>query len=62
VRPEGLTDFILAGHSFGGYICGLYSIRYHKHVRKLLMLSPAGIKSYAEDYDFYPDFADRIRR
>ena len=32
VRPKilgGLTDFILAGHSFGGYLCGLYAIKYH---------------------------------
>jgi cardiolipin-specific phospholipase len=25
----GLTDFILAGHSFGGYISGLYALKYH---------------------------------
>ena len=24
-----LTDFILAGHSFGGYICGHYAVKYH---------------------------------
>ncbi len=28
LSPEGLTGFILAGHSFGGYVCGLYAIKY----------------------------------
>lgn len=23
-----LTDFVLAGHSFGGYVSGLYAIKY----------------------------------
>ncbi len=39
----GMTDFVLAGHSFGGYICGLYASYYPQHLRKLLMLSPVGI-------------------
>lgn len=46
-----LTDFILAGHSFGGYICGHYALKYHKHIKKLLMLSPAGVKAKPVDYD-----------
>jgi pimeloyl-ACP methyl ester carboxylesterase len=24
----GLSGFILAGHSFGGYICGHYAVKY----------------------------------
>lgn len=28
LSPNGLTGFILAGHSFGGYVCGLYTIKY----------------------------------
>ena len=24
----GLTGFVLAGHSFGGYVCGLYACKY----------------------------------
>ena len=47
----GLDRFILAGHSFGGYVAGLYTSKYHKHVRKLLMLSPAGISKLPEDFD-----------
>lgn len=56
----GLTGFVLAGHSFGGYVSGLYACRYHQHVKKLLMLSPAGVTSYPADYDVYPEIADRI--
>ena len=39
----GLINFILAGHSYGGYICGLYACKYESHVKKLLMLSAVGV-------------------
>ena len=39
----GLDKFVLAGHSFGGYVSGCYAIRYSQHVTKLLLLSPAGV-------------------
>lgn len=29
VAMGDLKDFILAGHSFGGYVCGLYACKYH---------------------------------
>ena len=45
-----LKDFILAGHSFGGYVCGLYACKYHKYIRKLLLLSPFGVSSKPEDW------------
>ena len=38
----GITDFYLAAHSFGGFICGHYALKYHSHIRKLLLLSPIG--------------------
>ena len=38
-----LTDFYLAGHSFGGFISALYAIKYKQNIKKLLMLSPLGI-------------------
>jgi len=41
--PE-FTDFILAGHSFGGYVIGHYSLKYHQHIKKLLLLSPIGYR------------------
>ena len=39
----GLTDFILVGHSFGGYIAAHYTSRYIQHVRQLIFLSAAGV-------------------
>ena len=38
------TDFIISGHSFGGYVAGFYTLRYPQHVKKLLCLSPIGYK------------------
>jgi pimeloyl-ACP methyl ester carboxylesterase len=39
-----LTNFYLCGHSFGGYVAGNYSLKYYKHIKKLVMLSPIGIR------------------
>mmetsp|Transcript_5064 Transcript_5064/g.8633 ORF Transcript_5064/g.8633 Transcript_5064/m.8633 type:complete len:200 (+) Transcript_5064:11-610(+) len=39
-----LTGFTLMGHSFGAYICSNYTLKYHKHVKKLILLSPIGMK------------------
>ena len=41
---DDLTDFILVGHSFGGYIAGMYTERYSKHVKKLILMSPIGLR------------------
>ena len=40
-----ITDFYLAGHSWGGYMVGNYACKYHSHIKKLLLLSPVGISS-----------------
>jgi pimeloyl-ACP methyl ester carboxylesterase len=42
-KMGGLSGFILAGHSFGGFIAGHYSCKYPQYVKKLLMLSPFGV-------------------
>ena len=47
-----IRDFFLAGHSFGGYICGHYAIKHSDKIRKLLMLSPAGVVVKPENYVF----------
>lgn len=39
-----LEKFILAGHSFGGYIVGNYALKYYKHIEKLQLISPIGIR------------------
>ena len=48
---SSLTFFVLAGHGMGGYIAGNYAMKYQKHVRKLLLLSPMGIRPSEPDSD-----------
>jgi len=47
----GITQFYLTGHSFGGYLCGLYTSRYPQHVKQLVMISPIGVKPLPEGFD-----------
>ena len=42
-KEMNLTDFYLAGHSFGGYLVGNYASMYSHHLRKVIMLSPIGV-------------------
>ena len=42
----------MAGHSFGGYIAGNYSLKYSKYIKKLLLFSPIGLKIAPEDEDW----------
>jgi pimeloyl-ACP methyl ester carboxylesterase len=44
-----LTGFVLAGHSFGGYISGNYAAKYPQHVKKLLLISPIGVRCPEEN-------------
>lgn len=44
VAMGDIKDFYLAGHSFGGYLVGNYAVKYHQHIRKLLLLSPIGVR------------------
>ena len=32
------------GHSFGAYILGNYAIKYPQYIKKLILLSPIGLK------------------
>jgi pimeloyl-ACP methyl ester carboxylesterase len=41
-KTVGLKTFTLVGHSFGGYIAASYCEKYPGHVRRLVLLSPAG--------------------
>jgi cardiolipin-specific phospholipase len=38
----GIKTFTLVGHSFGGYIAASYCEKYPGHVKRLVLLSPAG--------------------
>lgn len=41
---KGLDSFVLMGHSMGGYIAAAYAIKHPERVRKLIMVSPAGVE------------------
>ena len=51
----GLEDFYLVGHSLGAYLSGIYASKYPTRIRKLILLSPIGIK-WREDHELTDDF------
>jgi len=42
-RELGLTNFILLGHSMGGYLSGCYAMRHPEHISQLVLFSPCGM-------------------
>ncbi len=42
-QKMGLNQFYLVDHSFGGYISGLYAVKYTKYISKLILISPIGL-------------------
>lgn len=44
-----LTQFVLLGHSFSGYIAGNYALAYPQHVKKLILISPIGMRVQPKD-------------
>jgi len=41
-----ITNFVLAGHSLGGYLSARYTMKYPTHVKGLVLVSPVGIPSH----------------
>ena len=52
INMNNLTDFVVAAHSYGGYLMGSYCAAYPQHIRKLVLLSPLGVKKPPEGYKF----------
>lgn len=50
-KEMDITQFILAGHSYGGYLSGLYAAWRPQHIKKLVLLSPLGVKQRPENFD-----------
>jgi pimeloyl-ACP methyl ester carboxylesterase len=59
---NNLTNFYLAGHSFGGYLVGNYALKYHKHIKKLVLLSPVGIRVPVKQLDGYEEFVMKAKQ
>lgn len=41
-KAKNLDEFILLGHSFGGYVAAKYALKYPEHVRHLILVGSAG--------------------
>ncbi|KAL5706575.1 1-acylglycerol-3-phosphate O-acyltransferase [Ranunculus cassubicifolius] len=44
-KAKNLTNFILLGHSFGGYVAAKYALKHPEHVQQLILVGPAGFSS-----------------
>jgi abhydrolase domain-containing protein 5 len=42
-RAQGLSRFVLVGHSLGGYLAASYALRHPEHVSHLVLVGPAGV-------------------
>ncbi|KAJ3672500.1 hypothetical protein LUZ60_007221 [Juncus effusus] len=47
-KAKNLTNFILLGHSLGGYIASKYALKHPEHVRHLILVGPAGFTKESE--------------
>lgn len=47
-KAKNLSNFILLGHSFGGYIAAKYSLKHPEHVKHLILVGSAGFTSETE--------------
>lgn len=48
-KELGLQEFILLGHSFGGYISTSYSLKYPDYVKALILADPWGFPEHSEE-------------
>lgn len=44
-----LTNITVLGHSFGGYLMASYSVRYQNNIKKVILVSPAGMTHKTEE-------------
>ncbi|CAL5087293.1 unnamed protein product [Urochloa decumbens] len=47
-KAKNLSNFILLGHSFGGYVAAKYALKHPEHVQHLILVGPAGFSSETE--------------
>ena len=50
INMGNLTNFFIAAHSYGAYLFGTYASLYPQHIRKLILLSPLGVKQAPEHF------------
>ncbi|KAF3325069.1 abhydrolase domain-containing protein 4 [Carex littledalei] len=44
-KAKNLSNFVLLGHSFGGYIAAKYALKHPEHIQHLILVGPAGFTS-----------------
>ncbi|XP_057729956.1 probable 1-acylglycerol-3-phosphate O-acyltransferase [Arachis stenosperma] len=47
-KAKNLSNFILLGHSFGGYVAAKYALKHPEHVKQLILVGPAGFTSESD--------------
>ncbi|CAI9763767.1 unnamed protein product [Fraxinus pennsylvanica] len=47
-KAKNLSNFILLGHSFGGYVAAKYALKYPEHIQHLILVGSAGFSSETE--------------
>ncbi|KAM6552070.1 hypothetical protein CsatB_001878 [Cannabis sativa] len=47
-KAKNLSNFILLGHSFGGYVAAKYALKHPEHVKHLILVGSAGFSSEAD--------------
>ncbi|CAL1355711.1 unnamed protein product [Linum trigynum] len=47
-KAKNLDNFILLGHSFGGYVAAKYALKHPEHVQHLILVGSAGFSSEAD--------------
>uniref|UniRef100_A0A2P2INZ4 1-acylglycerol-3-phosphate O-acyltransferase n=2 Tax=Rhizophora mucronata TaxID=61149 RepID=A0A2P2INZ4_RHIMU len=47
-KAKNLSNFILLGHSFGGYVAAKYALKHPEHVQHLILVGPAGFSSESD--------------
>lgn len=58
-QQEDLTDFSIAGHSFGGYVASLYTLAYPHRVNLLILLSPIGVNETPPGWDYITSLKEK---
>ncbi|XP_078173362.1 putative 1-acylglycerol-3-phosphate O-acyltransferase [Carex rostrata] len=41
-KAKNLSNFVLLGHSFGGYVAAKYALKHPEHIQHLILVSPVG--------------------
>jgi len=54
-QEKGINNFVLAGHSLGGYLATEYALKYPNKIESLVLISPAGISNRPSEDSLVPD-------